>query len=127
MTKIITIEFYTVGFFDFEKIEDRVTTNKTLSSSGGRILHPKPCLQNPDFEPPKKPVEKKRSSVKRPGIQDEAVAVTADGTPGHKMSGNPGVGSMVGDLKNDFDLRSLTWIFHIWGFPKIMVPPNHLF
>ena len=68
MTKLITIEFHTVGFFDFETIEDRVTTNKTLSSSGGGILHPKLCLQNPDFEPPKKPVENTRSSVKRPGI-----------------------------------------------------------
>ena len=77
------------------------------------------------LSPQKKPVENTRSSVKRPGIQDEAVAVTADGTPGHKMSGNPKWedGGRV-DLQNDFDLRSLTWIFHIWGFPKIMVPPK---
>ena len=59
MTKIITIEFYTVGFFDFEKIEDRVTTNKTLSSSGGRILHPKTVFTKPGFWAPKKTRGKK--------------------------------------------------------------------
>ncbi len=55
-----------------------------------RTLHPKLCLPTPVFWAQKPHGFYPRSSSKPTPYpsQDEAVAVTPDGTPGHKMSGN---------------------------------------